>query len=845
MNALHVAHKGHQGQHVDWMPCLGSNGLALFSPTADQRATLGEEVFRATHFPMAMRTQEAGRLTSIVTQEQLLEQVIGAKRVGPGNRIFVLYGAAGAGKSELLRWLAVEIAQQNPARAQAMVRVSRTELDVIQIVERFHTKLSGNYFSAQTHARWEDLRSKPLTLAKLLVLSALERLLTRDDEINALFYWLASPVQRNLERGFAGAGPSNSNYPVLELFSDEDWNALTNTTELSQLLEPESLRDALATAFRNLLLENVHLPDTLRLLSEDVFQRHSVRPILLVDDLVRSLNLFAGDVMDYLITLEAGNWDAVIGVTPASLQMHTRGRQLLDRIAYLDTIDDRVQKLWLSDDFGHESYFLHEENCAEFAARYLDEYRRQNGVQCSTCAQRQRCSGMGQSSDDRLLAPFNRNALQRILRALPPGKGKARYFLKAVSEVLQLAANGADLPESLKVHAQREFLARCESPVEAAIVELYADLNDGARSVRIDSGVGDFFNLDITDYYSVELLTAQDEKRTNHASSYQPKEDPQRVAIRQWLENEAANRQLLLPLRQGVARWLRVVGAPQVINRHGIAKPHGMLRWEGRYLDVVPPIVIEGIDDAQEGVSVSRSMGLLAFDFSEFAKAKGNETRRLAAKIAESRYAGELLRSASMLRARLLQELEVQLSMPIEQFALHCYIFVLCLGREHPRMPGLPPRFWLWLQQEQLRRAAWRSAINDGMEDALVSLFEDFFRLRENVFDGALVMHLCQQITDDHWLTPLLQIQSHSVDSAFVLGDRSLAETIREIQTTVDLWLDNSNGAVLSPASQAVLNDLMVCGSNGIPLFKLTREVMSELEAVKPEVLATLKVCME
>ena len=394
------------------------------------------------------------------------------------------------------------------------------------------------------------------------------------------------------------------------------------------------------------------------------------------------------------------------------------------------------------------------------------------------------------------------------------------------------------------MHAQREFLARCESPAEAAIVELYADLNDGAPSARIDSGVGDFFNLDITEYYSVELLTAQDEQRTNHASSYQPKEDPQRAAIRQWLENEAANRQLLLPLRQGVARWLRVVGAPQVINRHWIAKPHGVLRWEGRYLDVVPPIVIEGIDDSQEGVTVSRSMGLLAFDFTEFAKAKGNETRRLAAKIAESRYACELLRAANMLRARLLQGLEVQLSMPIEQFALHGYIFVLCLGRERPRDPGLPPRFWLWLQQEQLRRAAWRSAISDGTEDALVRLFEDFFRLRENVLDGALVMQLCQQITEDCWLTPLLQIQSHSVDSAYVLGDRPLAETIREIQTAVDRWLDNSNGAVLSPASLAVLDDLVASGSNGIPLSELTREVLSELEAAQPAILATLRVCM-
>ncbi len=79
-------------------------------------------------------------------------------------------------------------------------------------------------------------------------------------------------------------------------------------------------------------------------------------PILLIDDLVQSLSLYATDLLDYFLTLESGDWDVVVGLTPAAFEDSKRGRLLLQRISHLDTIYDRVEKLWLSDEAGQDSY---------------------------------------------------------------------------------------------------------------------------------------------------------------------------------------------------------------------------------------------------------------------------------------------------------------------------------------------------------------------------------------------------------------------------------------------------------------------------------------------------------
>ena len=80
---------------------MKSDGLKVFPVTANQRVLLGEDIFLETHCPI----QLLRRSNEQISERELLQQLQNTIGLPPGNRVFVLIGAAGSGKSELMAWL--------------------------------------------------------------------------------------------------------------------------------------------------------------------------------------------------------------------------------------------------------------------------------------------------------------------------------------------------------------------------------------------------------------------------------------------------------------------------------------------------------------------------------------------------------------------------------------------------------------------------------------------------------------------------------------------------------------------------------------------------------------------
>src|SRR5437879_3288033 len=123
-------------QRVLQLPCVMPNGTALFAPTADQRYLLSEEEFLRTHYPMQMHMRLAGQ-ERLVGEQELLHTIMSPAPASAGNRVFVLYGAAGSGKSELMRWLQTHIQHEDQARGTVLMRVGRNELHALHIAAHF------------------------------------------------------------------------------------------------------------------------------------------------------------------------------------------------------------------------------------------------------------------------------------------------------------------------------------------------------------------------------------------------------------------------------------------------------------------------------------------------------------------------------------------------------------------------------------------------------------------------------------------------------------------------------------------------------------------------------------
>ena len=262
--------------HVLNLPCFSGHGTKIFTSTADQRFLAnGSEDFLRTHFPITVRSHHLGH-TVTLTEREVLAQLLQDYAV-IGNRIIILYGAAGSGKSELLRWVQTQVQMCSPARAEVMTRISRTDLDIFRIIQRLQKLLPEPVWQDTTQARWEECRQKPRTLAKILVLTTLEQLLHSDDHINALYYHLVDVVQMNLERWFAVMKqPPEHIEQFVELFSREDVVTLQQESTIPLPLEYETLRFTMLKVLRDQLLEGIDLADILRKASFHVQEVHTI-----------------------------------------------------------------------------------------------------------------------------------------------------------------------------------------------------------------------------------------------------------------------------------------------------------------------------------------------------------------------------------------------------------------------------------------------------------------------------------------------------------------------------------------------------------------------------------------
>lgn len=797
--------------------------LSIFATTADQRYLLGEDLFLRTHFPIKMH-QYSGKRVHTVEESDLLEELLNASNRLPGNRLWVIYGTPGSGKSELMKWIETRIRHEDETRAETMVHIPRTDLDVFSIIKRFKALLSESFFTEATYGRWNLARQKPRTLTKLILLFALENLLDSDEVINALFYRLLNAVQPHVEHMIA-ATEEERDLRSMELMSMETWETIISETTIPVSLQYEQVRHSMTVAFNNHLLNGLSLTDTLRRISDNVGQRLGTRPLLLIDDLVQSLNVFASDILDYFITLEDGNWDVVIGLTPAAFETSQRGKLLLQRITHLDTIDDRVEKLWLSDEAGYDSYILTEENCHEFAARYLAEYQAL-------------CNLQGTHP----LYPFNREALVRIYRGLPNGKGKTRYFLRHLRTILEAVAQGETLLTTVAGFALTESVARCEDKELAAICELYGPLvlDTTIREITLSKDLLGFFGRKekkiIVPIEPLSQIFSLREPANEIAN------DEEKVAIRDWLQGSVVNRQLLHSLRMGAARLLRAFSTPTIIHYPGIANPHGILSWQKPYLEVSLPICIEGVDEC-DGIPLKRAIGHSAFELHHYAHAMGREAKILEQLLFSETKLNIFLFEAKGYAREMQSILESQLGMSLETLAFGLYLWAIVIGQgkmeEIVHIPALKREDFV-VESRRLLMSPNRFKENDRKE--WIFFFEDFFKLRDNLYDNPRLISLCGQRQLRDIMEDILIIRTDGIGKEYRWGKRHLKDVLLEWQKVMKQGLASSPQGESLFSIEEWMKRLSNIGNKGVSLAEIPTDMIIALSQHDEEMAHRLRI---
>jgi hypothetical protein len=799
------------------LPCIKLPGAAVFAPTADQRFLLGQATFLSTHSPITMHHYSPNSALQTVTEQNLLDNLLQPSPSLLGNRVFVLYGAAGSGKSELMRWLQLQIAERDENRSDVALRIARTDLDILQIARRFKQRFLDTSFEELTELRWQECRNKPRTLAKVLLLTALERLLDADEVINFLYYQLIDVVQDNFEKWFIQNDTDLSQLAQLDLISQEDFARIKAEMSLKVDIEYETLRYRLMQVFQEQLLESFQFPVVLREISYKVYRERGLRPILLIDDLVQSISLFATDLLDYFMTLEEGNWDVVIGITPNALESSARGKELLRRINYLDTIDDRVKKLWLSDEYGSQSFFLNEENCLDYVRRYLSEYKIRNGQACNrSCPSFRKCHTLEPENQANLLVPFNPEALIRLFRSLPSGKGKARYLNTYLYNVLEQTALSGELLPVAGRYIKSELAVHHPDENVRLVYSLYATFTDTPDTEQ-QNALNKFFGLEeiladsgepvvVPLYNPTTGKLKLAESSAAHSETELTAIDPGKETIRDWLNGEPnINKQLLRNLRRGAVKAIKEAFFLDLMTRLNIANPNRILRWTQTRYETVPPVALEGLDD-YVGLELNRNIGVLAYFLYDYADAMGKVEANLRRQILEQPAFAELLFEATRYREAIQEQLVSQLEVSVEELAYILYVLAVQIAKAPVALPKDIQLFFgatFSVQRYPTGLEDIRPQLSNSQLTMIRRLFDDCFKLRENVYDGYSLTALAQKLTPgrvDSYLLNLDEI-AKKIDPDYRVNDTPLGEFLAEIAVEVNKLVECAN----SPATYELI----------------------------------------
>lgn len=773
------------------IPCISEQSLRLFSVTADERFMLGPDIFNRTHSPIKMRrflgNQEIDSWTEADFFESLSQR---ESRQLVGNRTYVLYGAAGSGKSETIRWLQYKML--DTPRAPFVVRVSRTELDPVKILEKMLQQFSGSGLTQAVLVHWESLQKKPVTLANHLVWSALGKMFDNDERIIPLSYKLRPIIEQNLKTRFAADEHARDSVPP-ELISLEQLEEIIEDSCFDCNINCDQLQSLMIRELEQEMFGGYNFTDTVKRIGNEAFNKSGIRPLLLIDDLVQSLNIFASDLLDFFITLDEGNWDIVIGLTPASFEGTKKGQELLNRITNLDTFDDRLMKLWFSDEHGSQSYFLDIENCIDYAARYLREAKRLNGYECGVrCIHSKYCSTiMGDSSEDLTLLPLNGSALKRMFANIPENKGRPRHYITSMGNVLALYQKNEPVT-AWENYFKREYVPACPDSRLRLLVSIYSPMKQHTdKVVHLNPALAQFFYPDFSMEElptSFELTHLAASQSTNTVKDLTDSLDPTKIAIRDWLDGQRVNKELLSDIRAGIVSVYRDVVQPNSLGLQYSPRQNSTTRLEKDYEGCKLALVFENVEAEKidTAIIVNRVLGHTAFLFESLNSLRGLSKEKQLLRIFSQDVPFDLMFQSDKLRENTELKFTNEIGMCPSDFAYCCFSILLETGQANQDLPPFLKSIPFHNIPDELGSAP---ALSIEMVNLIYQNFKDWFLLRENIYDGPSIERTKKSFANTSSFIILRNVDLKNIDPHFKIGNYRLVNFIEKLQDYLEQLL--------------------------------------------------------
>jgi hypothetical protein len=458
------------------------------------------EQFRETHVDIdriyADTLTPLGISGDFVTQENVLKAITASSLEDP-NRIFILRGEPGSGKSQLCEWTKYQIngygneddgitdyvalhVSRSQTRMDQIIQVLTEPLDVdtdVRNIDDLDPRDAANAIVEYMRGIWS---TEHFTEQELQELTG-----ARGDETD-----LREIFAKNI-REYQEALKSRDEKPDFSLLTRQDYRDLRLQLDLSNKLTEK--KDVLYSTLKNEAHEYLSrnlVGDFKEQLKEysEMYQEQGIRPVLICEDLT-TFSVLKEQLLDHIFELSSSNYDIVLGWTIGWEQDNIN-----DALAREDAatyMKGRAEGYLTMTDEDGEAYFLDDDASVALARSYLDAIKRNSDTDGAP-------ADIEQGFDN--LYPFSRRFINVAFRQLnDEGSNRKTPRLLLLRVVKHCLKSTWPPYEAMKSNS---FVDTPTFEIDMQYNQIYQDVSRW-YGVPVENGVG--VNTSIFNTFSIPL----------------------------------------------------------------------------------------------------------------------------------------------------------------------------------------------------------------------------------------------------------------------------------------------------------------------------------------------------
>jgi len=412
------------------------------------------------------------------------------------NRIFILRGETGSGKSQLCQWLEYQIGNRDSGADETHValHVSRSQTRIEDIIDILTEPIDIDIRVGSV----EELNSEKVAGAMIANLDAFAPTAFQKlspEEVEKLIADrsgtdLRTILERNIE-AYQEAVASDGEEDVPDLIDEEDYRDLS-ISAFGQAQGGKTIFPTLLGFLHDELSGKLNVgnfQDKLEQIS-DAYVEEGLRPVLICEDLT-TFSVLKEQLLDHIFQLDSGHYDVVLGWT-TGWEKDSLDKALGTSENTYTYMKDRAEGYLSMTDESGRAFFLTEDVTVELARKYVSVIREESEQEADIAIPEEAFDG---------LYPFNAEFIRRAYEHLvQDGNERRTPRLLLIRIVRECLTSGAPPFESIDGNPYvKQFPApvSLDLPTEVQNLAKWYGIPSAEQNIQLPRGIFETFDVAI------------------------------------------------------------------------------------------------------------------------------------------------------------------------------------------------------------------------------------------------------------------------------------------------------------------------------------------------------------